>query len=97
MPDPVLVRGIDHNLAIPISDASPSFLVQDNFLGGSEIRPRIIPLPSDVLTEEQAPIFVNAFLGCLLPIPEEAIIALSPVLAEETKIIVNIFKQNSTC
>jgi len=93
MPDPVLVREIDHNLAIPISDASPSFLVQDNFLGGSEIRPRIIPLPSDILTEEQAPIFVNSFLGCLLPIPEEAIIALSPVLAEETTRIVNIFKQ----
>ncbi len=93
-PEPVSSFDENHSLAIPISDAAPSFLVQDTFLRGSETRERIIPLPADVLTVEQAPSFINNFLGCLLPIPEEAIIDLSPVLAEETRIIINSIRQD---
>ena len=83
-------------LGIPVSDSAPSFLISDNFLGGEDSRPRIIPLPSDGLTLESSSDFITGFLSNVIPIPEEAIVALcqNPVFASETRATINYLRQD---
>jgi hypothetical protein len=52
-------------LLMPVSDVCPSFLASDGFLENADNRPRIIPLPSDELTEETA----SSFIGGMFPFP----------------------------